>query len=73
MGDALGLLLFMVIAGIALVVFVPWFFYRKGRKAERRRAERIANEQKEEINDAIEASHSGGAAWHDRLREHRDG
>ena len=60
MGDALGLLLLMVIAGIALVVFVPWFFYRKGRKAERKEV------QHEQALDAQRRVKAG----RDRARDH---
>ena len=63
------------LAGV-VVVLVGLLAAWRGRKlatAEKRADEAEAHiETRKEIEDAVEASHAGGAAWHDRLRAHSD-
>lgn len=58
---------------LGAVLGVVFAIYLKGRKSGSKSAEKKAikaNKKTEErIDDAIEKSHSGGAAWRDRLRD----
>lgn len=66
----MGNLIEIIVA--ALVIIGPtlgwWFGKRKGKNEAERKAKLRQAKQKEDYEDAKEASHAGGAAWHDRLR-----
>jgi len=56
----------------AAIIGIRW----DAKRDERRRAElealKAARKQQEAVNDAVESSHAGGAAWAERLRKDTD-